>query len=68
MDVYERRMDTHVWVGFGVRVWFEMLTLRDAKALKRWWNDHTISYFHILPSEHDRRFYRLMKGSEKIFI
>ena len=46
-----------------VRDWFEMVTWRDAKLLKRWWNNHGpvgVS-FHILPSRENRRFFRVVR-------
>ena len=47
--------------GDGRDLWFDVVTKRDARALARWWNGHTIGWFEIRRSETNPRFWSVVR-------
>jgi len=43
------------------KIWFDLLTYRDAKLLKAWWSRHPTSNYYIARSPSNRRFWALFK-------
>ena len=39
-----------------MKVWFDILTKRDARALQRWWSRHTIFQYRIERSQVNQRY------------
>ena len=44
-------------------VWFDVVTWRDARALRKWWDSHTIDHFYVVPSRTNPRFYAVVRTS-----
>ncbi len=44
-----------------MKPWFDVISLRDAKALRRWWNAHTLHQHFIVPSSTNPRYYCLVR-------
>jgi hypothetical protein len=42
-----------------MKVWFDILTRKDARALQRWWSRH--GQFRIERSQVNRRFWQLVR-------
>jgi hypothetical protein len=52
-----------------MKLWFDMLTLRDAKKLKRWWSDNiqfgVVHKYFIVPSPSNPRYWALCRETYK---
>lgn len=45
-----------------MRLWFDMVTRADAKALYSWWRSHTNHYYIIMQSPTNLRFWALYRS------
>lgn len=43
------------------KMWFDVITWADAKALKLWWNQHSRYSHHIISSPSNSRFFALVR-------
>lgn len=44
-----------------MKIWFDVVTKRDARLLADWWNGHTVGQFEIRRSPSNSRFWAVIR-------